>query len=121
MFGFGESDQRELLHAAFRYAFSLTHHQCDAEDLVQSAWLKLLSMKAKVPEKNLLLVTVRHLFFDDRRRAKIVTFCPLDDEEPALCQTANLGVSGDIDALLSELRPEEREALFLHEVEGGSK
>src|SRR5260370_42570114 len=75
-------------------------------------------MKAKVPEKNLLLVTVRHLFFDDRRRAKIVTFCPLDDEEPALCQTANLGVSGDIDALLSELRPEEREALFLHEVEG---
>ncbi len=118
MFGFGESDQRELLHAAFRYAFSLTHHQYNAEDLVQSAWLKLLSMKAKVPEKNLLLVTVRHLFFDDRRRAKIVTFCPLDDEEPALCQTANLGVSGDIDALLSELRPEEREALFLHEVEG---
>jgi len=37
MFGFGESDQRELLQAAFRYAFSLTHHQYDAEDLVQSA------------------------------------------------------------------------------------
>ena len=37
MFGFGESDQRELLHAAFRYAFSLTHNQYDAEDLVQSA------------------------------------------------------------------------------------
>jgi DNA-directed RNA polymerase specialized sigma24 family protein len=92
MFGFGESDQRELLHAAFRYAFSLTHHEYDAEDLVQSAWLKLLSMNAKVPEKNLLFVAVRHLFFDDRRRAKIVTFCPIDDEEPAFRQTANLGV-----------------------------
>jgi len=33
MFGFGESDQRELFQAAFRYAFSLTHHQYDAEDL----------------------------------------------------------------------------------------
>jgi DNA-directed RNA polymerase specialized sigma24 family protein len=51
MFGFGESDQRELLQAAFRYAFSLTHHQYDAEDLVQSAWLKLLSMKSENPRK----------------------------------------------------------------------
>ena len=120
MFGFGESDQRELLHAAFRYAFSLTHHQYDAEDLAQSAWLKLLSMKAKIPERNLLFVTIRHRFFDDWRRRKIVGFCPLEDEEPAGCQTASLGVSGDIDALLSELRPEEREALYLHEVEGYS-
>jgi DNA-directed RNA polymerase specialized sigma24 family protein len=63
MFGFGESHQRELLQAAFRYAFSLTHHQCDAEDLVQSAWLKLLSMNAKVPAKNLLLVTIRNFVF----------------------------------------------------------
>jgi RNA polymerase sigma-70 factor, ECF subfamily len=85
---------------------------------VQSAWLKLLSMKAKVTERNLLFVTIRHLFYDDRRRGKIITFCLLDDEEPAVSQTVNLGVPGDIDALLSELRPEEREALFLHEVEG---
>ena len=120
MFGFGESDQREFLHAAFRYALSLTHHPYDAEDLVQSAWLKLLSMKAKIPTKNLLFITIRHQFFDDWRRGKIVTFCPLDDEEPAGCQTASFGMSGDIDALLSELRPEEREALFLHEVEGYS-
>ena len=80
MFGFGESDQRDLLHAAFRYAFSLTHHPYDAEDLVQSAWLKLLSMKAKIPTKNLLFITIRHQFFDDWRRGKIVTFCPLDDD-----------------------------------------
>jgi RNA polymerase sigma-70 factor (ECF subfamily) len=118
MFGFGESDQRELLQVAFRYAFSLTHHQCDAEDLVQSAWLKLLSMKAKVPAKNLLLVTIRNLFFDELRRRKIVSFCVLDEEEPTVCQSAEGSAFGDIDALLSELRPEEREALFLYEVEG---
>jgi RNA polymerase sigma-70 factor, ECF subfamily len=118
MFGFGESDQRELLQAAFRYAFSLTHHQYDAEDLVQSAWLKLLSMKAKIPAKNLLFVTIRHLFFDDLRRRKIVSFCALDEEEASACQTAKLALSDDVAALLSELRPEEREALFLHEVEG---
>jgi RNA polymerase sigma-70 factor (ECF subfamily) len=118
MFGFGESDQCELLQAAFRYAFSLTHHQYDAEDLVQSAWLKLLSMKAKIPAKNLLFVTIRHLFFDDLRRRKIVSFCALDEEETSACQTAELACSDDLHALLSELRPEEREALFLHEVEG---
>jgi RNA polymerase sigma-70 factor (ECF subfamily) len=118
MFGFGESDQRELLQAAFRYAFSLTHHQYDAEDLVQSAWLKLLSMKPKIPAKSLLFVTIRHLFFDDLRRRKIVSFCALDEEETSACQTAELTCSDDVHALLSELRPEEREALFLQEVEG---
>jgi RNA polymerase sigma-70 factor, ECF subfamily len=118
MFGFGESDQRELLQAAFRYAFSLTHHQCDAEDLVQSAWLKLLSMKGKVPAKPLLLVTIRNLFFDELRRRKIVSFCPLGEGEPMARQSAKPSTFGDIDALLSELRPEEREALFLHWVEG---
>jgi RNA polymerase sigma-70 factor (ECF subfamily) len=118
MFGFGESHQRELLQAAFRYAFSLTHHQCDAEDLVQSAWLKLLSMNAKVPAKNLLLVTIRNLFFDELRRRKIVSFCALDEEEPTACQSDKRSAFGDIDTLLSELRPEERETLFLHAVEG---
>jgi DNA-directed RNA polymerase specialized sigma24 family protein len=57
MFGFGESDQRELLQAAFRCAFSLTHDQYDAEDFVQSVWLKLLSKKPKIPERNLLFVS----------------------------------------------------------------
>jgi RNA polymerase sigma-70 factor (ECF subfamily) len=118
MFGFGESDQRELLQAAFRYAFSLTHHQHHAEDLVQSAWLKLLSMKAKIPAKSLLFVTIRHLFFDDLRRRKIVSFRELDEEQVSTCQSAKLASSNDVDTLLSELRPEEREALFLHEVEG---
>jgi RNA polymerase sigma-70 factor (ECF subfamily) len=33
-------------------------------------------------------------------------------------QSAEPNTFGDIDALLSELRPEEREALFLHGVEG---
>lgn len=120
MFGFGGSDQRERLQAAFRYAFSLTHHQHDAKDLVQSAWLKLLSMKAKIPAKNLLFVTIRPLFFDDLRRRKIVSFCALDEEEASACQTAKRAFSDDVAALLSELRPEEREVLFLHEVEGYS-
>jgi RNA polymerase sigma-70 factor, ECF subfamily len=118
MFGFGESDQRELLQVAFRYAFSLTHHQCDAEDLVQSAWLKLLSMKAKVPAKNLLLVTIRNLFFDELRRRKIISFCTLDEQEQMVSKSATHSAFGDIDAMLSELRPTEREALFLYEVEG---
>jgi RNA polymerase sigma-70 factor, ECF subfamily len=117
MFGFGESDQRELLEAAFRYAFSLTHHQHDAEDLVQSAWLKLLSMNAKVPTKNLIFVTIRNLFFDDLRRQKIVSFRALNEEE-STCENPKLASSDDVDALLAELRPEEREAVFLHEVEG---
>jgi DNA-directed RNA polymerase specialized sigma24 family protein len=82
MFGFGESDQRELLQAAFRYAFSLTHHQYDAEDLVQSAWLKLLSMKAKIPAKNLLFVTIRHLFFDDLDLACQIDERPRDRNIP---------------------------------------
>src|SRR5260370_30902266 len=75
-------------------------------------------MKAKIPAKNLLFVTIRHLFFDDLRRRKIVSFCALDEEEASARQSAELACSDDVHALLSELRPEEREALFLHEVEG---
>src|SRR5260370_39607341 len=75
-------------------------------------------MKAKIPAKNLLFVTIRHLFFDDLRRRKIVSFCALDEEEASARQSAELACSDDVPALLSELRPEEREALFLHEGEG---
>jgi Sigma-70, region 4 len=58
------------------------------------------------------------LFFDDLRRRKIVSFCALDQEEALACQTAGLAFPDDVHALLSELRPEDGEALFLHEVEG---
>jgi RNA polymerase sigma-70 factor (ECF subfamily) len=58
------------------------------------------------------------LFFDELRRRKIVSFCALDEEEPTVCQSDKRSAFSDIDALLSGLRSEEREALFLHEVEG---
>src|SRR5260221_14788300 len=74
-------------------------------------------MKAKIPPKNLLFVTIHHLFFDDLRRRKIVSFCALDEEEASSCQTAGLAFSDDVAALLSELRPEGRERVFLHEDE----
>jgi len=111
----------ELLQSAFRYALSLSHHVEDAEDLVQQAWLNLCRTYGSVETRAILFTTVRNLFIDQQRRRKIVQFDEWDKaggsdvpaplgEEP--------GVKGDLEALLGNLRPAEREVLFLHYHQG---
>ncbi|MCF3652423.1 RNA polymerase sigma factor [Synoicihabitans lomoniglobus] len=109
----------DLLNAGFRYAVALVHHRQDAEDIAQEAWLNLHRRYGKVPSRALLFTTVKHLVIDRHRRGKIVSFESGEDLVVPDQSTANApGVATDIDTLLGELRQNEREALFLHYIEG---
>lgn len=119
--------EQDLLQAGFRYAFALTHHREDAEDLIQEAWLRLHRKYGAVKGNALLFATIRNLFIDNYRRRRLVSFEPLAetaadaqtecDAQSAESWARDIHVE-DLDALLALMRPEEREALFLHAVEG---
>lgn len=109
------------MQSGFRYAFSLTHQHHDAEDLVQEAWLKLCKSRGRVDSKPLLFVTIRNLFIDQYRRNKLVVVESLENivepnKEDEILQLT-LAVE-DIDNAMRQLRPEEREMIFLNIAEG---
>ena len=115
--------EEELLQVGFQYACALTHHHHDAEDLVQTAWLKLYQRYGTVMTKALFFTTIRNLYIDQYRRRQRVQFTALTSEH------AHSSASGDatredaevtLDQMLAQLRDVEREALFLHVVEGYS-
>ena len=113
-------DPRELIQAGFRYALSLAPRIPDAEDLVQEAWLRL-HRKGGVRDRAQFYLTIRRLFIDQYRRAKILSFESLHGPfEPADSGGELAGVldAVDLEQPLSRLREEEREALFLNVVEG---
>lgn len=113
----------ETLQAGFRYAFALTHHHHDAEDLVQTAWLRLHRRGHACPTKALLFTTIRNLHVDNYRRRQRVRFSSLDaaeKTEPVRDEREPEAEDELIDQLLLRLREAEREALFLHVVAGYS-
>ena len=113
----------ELLQAGFRYAYALTHNRQDAEDLVQTAWLKLYQRYGEVERKALFFTTIRNLYIDQYRRRQRIQFTTLNNEHahlPACDGSAAQDTGITMERLLAKLRDTEREALFLHAVEGYS-
>ena len=111
----------ELLQVGFRYAFALTHHHHDAEDLVQTAWLKLHTRRRRRTTRALLFTTIRNLHVDQYRRRRRVRFTSLElaeRTEPAPPDATSNDDDAMIGHLLGRLREAEREALFLHAVAG---
>lgn len=113
----------ELLQSGFQYAYALTHHHHDAEDLVQTAWLKLHKRYGTVTTKALFFTTIRNLYIDQYRRRQRIRFITLTAEHErfsASGKTAREETKVAIEQMLAKLRDIEREALFLHIVEGYS-
>ncbi len=108
----------EWVQAGYRYAFSLAHNRHDAEDLVQEAWLKLTRRYGHVKNRSMLFTTIRHAFYDECRRGKIVAFQALESAPEPVAPAMDGTASSDLDTLLALLRPAEREALYLNAVEG---
>lgn len=114
-----------LLQSGFRYACSLTHNAVEAEDLVQEAWLKLASSKKSEWNKPLFFVALRNLFIDRYRHTRLVVLESFDEasEEADNFAVSEQEIAMDVVLLersLSVLRVEEREAIYLHLVEGYS-
>ena len=110
------ADVLDLADAGFRYAFSLTHHRQDAEDLVQQACLRVVRSKGSVVEKGYLFVTIRNLFVDACRRQALVTFAPLTDRTQSSGESQVRLVDNklDLESMLSKLSSDERELLYLN-------
>lgn len=112
----------ELLERGFRFALALAHDEARAEDLLQDAWVAILKRDAP-RHAGYLFQAIRNRFFDQMKRERLVTLEPLDahgdDRELAfLDQASSWPDVGSVYQALGELRPVEREALFLAAVEG---
>ncbi len=122
---FGGARQRadllDLVDAGFRYAFSLTHHRQDAEDLVQQACLRVVRKQGGVAEKGYLFVTIRNLFHDRLRRGSLISFAVLNDQAAIGSDSADIRHTDnrlDLEAILATLPCEERELIYLNCIEG---
>jgi len=107
------------MQQGFTYALSLTHHHQDAQDLVQTAAMRVINRKGHLVNRRYFYRAIRNLFYDQVKRGKIIPFVPLDaaPEEPAPADAPS-GDRLDLDTFLGHLRAEEREVLYLHVVEG---
>ncbi len=112
----------DLLRRGFRYALALTHAGPQAEDLLQDAILAVLRQRGPL-NPGYLITAIRNRFIDLRRRDRLVVMRALDDvPEPAVYAGFD-EPAGDVDdkrlvRALATLRPSEREAIYLHCVEG---
>ena len=98
---------------------ALIHHREDAEDVTQEAWLNLNRRYGKIPSKAALFTSIKNLAIDRFRRGKIISFESGDEIDPTPePEKAQPGTHADVETLLGQLRGNEREALFLHYIEG---
>ena len=90
---------------------------------MQTAWLRLFQRYGEVGTKALFFTTIRNLYIDQYRRRQRLQFTTLNGERPPSPAT-NVSAAEDagisMEQLLAKLRDSEREALFLHVVEGYS-
>lgn len=110
------------MQSGYRFALCLTHHNAQAEDLVQDAWFAVLRA-GKPLSRAYLFTTIRNRFIDLYRRTKGLAFEPLTEqvapqEDDPWEDERIFPNNGRLEEALASLRPQERAALFLSAVEG---
>ncbi len=113
----------DLLQQGYRYAFSLTHNPAAADDLLQDAWLAILTLKAP-QNKAYLFATLRNRYFNQYKREQLVPLVPLDESinDAQLIDHESdfshlLATQDELNKALALLRPIEREIVFLYYIE----
>jgi RNA polymerase sigma-70 factor (ECF subfamily) len=120
----------DLLQHAFRYALSLTHDEALAEDLVQEASVSILSAGGPL-DRGYFFTVLRNRFIDGYRRQKkfphfsIERTTPDGDPLPEIGRPEDLDwqapdvlANGALHRALGQLRPDDREIIYLTVVEG---
>ncbi len=115
-------DLEELLRRGFRFALALAHDEARAENLLQDAWVAILR-RGGPRHVGYLFQTIRNRFLDQEKRERLVTLEPLDahSEDRALTFLDKASAWPDVGTVyqaLAELRPAEREVVYLAAVEG---
>ena len=116
-----------LLNAGFRYAFALCHDPFEAEDLVQDACASVLAVGGPW-QKAYVFTAIRNHFIDRYRRQRRLLFLPLEGNRDDGADRIEEIEAGDwempdfiaaesLHRALGELRPEERETMYLAVVE----
>ena len=111
---------KQLLQQGYRYALSLTRNSALAEDLLQDAWVSMLKISA--PKNTAYLYkTIRNKYLNHCKHDKIIPFVHLDDafsEEDLMSSEADfsevLANKQLLDKALDELKPLEREVIYLY-------
>ncbi len=112
---------RDVALAGLRYAYALTHHLQDAEDLAQEAALRVFRRKGALGDKPYLLTSIRNLYCNLCTRRGVVAFECLIDEAIVTCNTrASTEQQLDIEFMLGRLNDTHREVLYLHHIESFS-
>jgi RNA polymerase sigma-70 factor, ECF subfamily len=110
----------------FHHALALARHRSDAEDLVQTVFVKLATTGAellgvRIPRRYLHRM-LKAAWLDDRRRREVRREDPLD-AIPLTSATPAAGSSRDaldLARAIGELSPEQREVIVLHTMHGYS-
>lgn len=120
----------DLVRRGYRFAFALTHDAARADDLLQDAWVSVLSARGPWTV-GYLLAAIRSRFIDQRRRERGATLAALDADEledysddHAKRRELELDeIDGEfagvhqLEAALGRLRVEERAVIYLWAVE----
>lgn len=110
----------ELLQDGFRFALSLTHNHSDAEDIVQECWIALYEKKGAIENRALLFTAIRNKFIDmyrKRKREKGTLPEEIHDHNSGEALVLDTIALRRVHEAMSELKPKEREALYLQCVE----
>lgn len=116
----------DWLRRGERYAFSLTHDEDEARSMAHDAFVRLTERAGGIRSLPYLLRTIRNLVFDDRRaaarrRGQMAPFEPegvaARDPSPAERVGHRIDTQQAIDRILALLSAEERELLYLADVE----
>ena len=109
------SISEEQLNRYYRYALALTNHDDEAYDLVHEA---IVNLRGKFVFKvdAYIIRSIRNLFINKIKRSGS-SWQELE-EHSAVSQAPNPELGLELEQILAQLKPEERELLFLVEVEG---
>lgn len=108
----------DLLQRGYRYALSLAHDHEMAQDILQTACLKI-SRRGGPWHIGYLTTTIRNSYIDDFRRSQKLSIDPVDDMD--LIADIDIPLTTfdpQLEAALAQLRDHERELLYLSVVEG---
>lgn len=120
-----ESALIEAIPELHRFAHKLTGERSAAEDLVQDCLERALCNMDKFhPGTNLqawLMTILRNLFFTERRRSRICSFCELGDNDRAIPPAQPWHVAlQEVGEAMDRLAPERRDLVDMVVMEGAA-